>query len=605
MKVVACEKCGAKYQIDDNESVNDYECSVCAGNLIEVEEYPSTYSAINQNHSNNLYQNQDNPNSQIVYCESCGLKYSIDKNEYPEDYECSSCFGNLRYIDEELNENLEKRLKLRQRNIDSNSKINSNSDYLKPINQQNIPDSKWNDIENKNSINNNDNNNINNSNTINSNSNNNFNNSSNNKNSNYSNSESNSNSKSNFKSDVNYNSSSKFESPIVSPINDGSTEEIDKKLRTQMNNKFFNNVTQEYKDIVDSNFNDIEKREEKNSKISIFDRIAKNREMNENEGKKEEISESITNDREIDNLDSFPNTTDEKIDEIINKNNKKQELVPHPNIKNTSYHDVYIVAGLILVLIGFGDILLSQRVYSIIFIIIGFILFGIGVMQNKKYSATEKRGRIIRKKLLTLPENFYVLYFVKSPNANDGINHVVVGASGIFAIVSQSYNEKEDKEKPKIDTENLNLINKSKLDNFDLLGISDIVDQANNNYESNKKIVEENIPVENKQTKVGKFKFRETPLKFENNNKIKQKSIQLSEELIDFLNENGLKNCYVEPLVGFVNNDVAIINMPLTDEDLFLDELIYKIIHGNRQLDDVTTHKVAVLLSQYSTECSS
>lgn len=482
MKVVACEKCGAKYQIDDNETVDNYECSVCAGNLKEVEEYPSTYSSINQNYGNNLYKSSYNPNSQVVYCEKCGLKHTIDKNEYPEDYECSSCFGNLRYVDEDLNKDLEKRLKLRQKQRNSKSKINSNSRI----------DSK-----------------------------------------------------------------TKSDSNKTYTANKTSEEIKEEKLREEIKNEFYENL-------------DI--------------------------------------DKEIDELNNHTSTNKE-IDKFINNDNKKQELVPYPNMKNTSYHDVYIVAGLILALIGFADILLSQRIYSVIFIAIGFILFGIGIFKNKNYTATEKRGRIIREKLLSLPEKFYVLYFVKVPDANDGINHVVVGASGIFSIVSQSYNEKEDKEKPRTDHENINLVNKSKLDNLDILGISDIVEAANNNYENNKRREEEARAkmeeMEYKKQKVGKFKFRETPLKFDHNNKIKQKSIHLSERLIDFLNENGLSNCYVEPLVGFVNNDVAIINMPLTDEDLFLDELLYKIVHGRRQLDDTTTHKVAVLLSQYSTECSS
>lgn len=550
MKVVACEKCGAKYQIDNMENVNNYECSVCAGNLIEVEEYPS-YSSTNQNKSNTLYQNLNDPNLLIVYCESCGLKYNLNKNEYPEDYECSSCFGNLRYIDEELNKDLEKRLSLRPQNSNNNVESNKIS-----------------------------------------------------------------------------NSSSKLESDVIYPVNKLDINQIEEKLRNDIKYEFSNNLAQEYNNINNSDgksgenlLNDqslenkdpdnIERNEKKleKSNSSIFEKIA----IRGNKENENELSENINVDKEIAQINNPSKTADEQIDEFSNKDNKKQELVPYPNIKNTSYHDVYIIAGLILILIGFADILLSQRIYSVIFIAIGFILFGIGVMQNKKYTATEKRGKIIREKLLTLPENFYVLYFVKAPNSNDGINHVVVGASGIFAIVSQSYHEKEDKEKPKTDTENINLTTKSKLDNLDILGISEIVEQANDNYENNKKkkkIADENIeknttPIEDKKPKVGKFKFRETPLKFEHNNKIKQKSIQLSEELIDFLNENGLNHCYVEPLVGFVNNDVAVINMPLTDEDLFLDELLYKIIHGRRQLDDITTHKVAVLLSQYSTECSS
>ena len=57
-------------------------------------------------------------------------------------------------------------------------------------------------------------------------------------------------------------------------------------------------------------------------------------------------------------------------------------------------------------------------------------------------------------------------------------------------------------------------------------------------------------------------------------NKIKQKALSLGEDLINFLNDNDIKNCFVEPLVGFINNEVVVINMPLTDEDLFIEELL-------------------------------
>ena len=604
MKVVACEKCGAKYQIDNEETVDNYECSVCAGNLNEIEEYPSTYSSINQNHGNNLYESPYDPNSQIVYCENCGLKHTIDKREYSEDYECSSCFGNLRYIDEDLNKDLDRRLKLKYQQINSNSNINPNSEInpnsnpnittnseitpnsnpninpnsevdpnfhsVDPVNQRKSLYSKDSAIKNRNN-------------------------------------------------DPNTNSDSfpHSESNTISPAKEMNVNKVDEKLREQIKNEFYKNLASEYGDLPKQdlkNDNNIQaqkieniedeirkKLEEKNSRPSIFNRITNlGREKN-----KDEFPENIAIDKEIAELTNS-STAKKEINELVN-NNKKQDLVPYPNIKNTSYHDVYIVAGLIIALVGFADILLSKRIYSIIFVAIGFILFGIGIIKNQNYTATEKRGRIIREKLLSLPESFYVLYFVKVPDANYGINHVVVGASGIFAIVSQSFKEKEDKKKPLSNYENIKLMNK--LDNLDITGISDIVDAANNNYENNKKIEEaikkKHEKIEPKKEKVGKFKFRERPVKFEHNDKIKQKSIKLSEMLIDFLNENGLSDCYVEPLVGFVNNDVAIINMPLTDNDLFLDELLYKIVHGRRELDDVTTHKVAVLLSQYSTECSS
>ncbi|WP_225370174.1 hypothetical protein [Methanobrevibacter arboriphilus] len=235
---------------------------------------------------------------------------------------------------------------------------------------------------------------------------------------------------------------------------------------------------------------------------------------------------------------------------------------------------------MIIALIGLLDVLLSKRIYSVIFIVIGIIIFIIGLIKNNSYVSTEKRGRLIREKLLTLPGNFYVLYYVRVPNSNEGINHVVVGSSGIFSIVSQSYNEKEDKNKTKTENENKNLVNKSNLDDLTLLDESeniDVTNNINNNINSNinsdinnisnisnnknrdnknnknKKDNEDNEDNnnENKNTinntiakktilkKIikktpSKFKFKEAENKFPHNNKIKQKSIHLGEELIDF-----------------------------------------------------------------------
>jgi hypothetical protein len=44
--------------------------------------------------------------------------------------------------------------------------------------------------------------------------------------------------------------------------------------------------------------------------------------------------------------------------------------------------------------------------------------------------------------------------------------------------------------------------------------------------------------------------------------------------------------------------------MPLTDEDLFIDELLYKINTSIIKLDQETIDKCAVLISKYSADCS-
>ena len=583
MKIVVCEKCGAKYQIEKDEAIDDYECSVCAGSLKKVEEYslnPTSTSNLN----NISYNVQNDSNSHIIYCENCGLKYTLNDNERIEDYECSSCFGNLRYIDEELNKRYDNRM---ETNI--NTPINSNYYASKDQNKNNATN----------------------------------------------------------------------------------IAQLEKKLRTQIKNEFSYKILNSY---------------------IIYDKQNLKNEEEKEDKKLENIENEIRK-----QLEEKNNTSKEKTKTPPKTVREKKDLILHPNIKNTSYHDVYIILGLILILIGLIDIILSQRMFSIIFVAFGLIASFIGIIKKRKHSATETRGRIIREKLMTLPESFYVLYFVKVPSANDGINHVVIGPSGIFTITSQSYSEKENKENLKFPSKNIKSMSKSESEGLKLSDTHNADKVANNektigdektnekatkkidnnakpgqndkdkkkdnenkkgdeksdikntksknenkksknedkksnikntkSNDENKKSNDENKKSDGKDKKDNnndakkdnekkqtdkintknpeKFKFEGVQTKFDHDNKIKQKAIHLTEELINFLNENGLYVSYVEPLVGFVNNDVAVINMPLTDEDLFLNELLQDIIHGKRQLDDKTTHRVAVLLSQYSTECSS
>ena len=503
MKVVACKKCGAKYQIDDNETVDGYECSACAGSLEEVESYPLVSSTMNKRKADDL--NSQKADSQIAYCKDCGLKYRLETGENIDDYECSSCYGELRYADDKINRIIEER-KLIQKELSKNIPANNpNKENIQSKNKNTRPT-----LERKENI-----------------------------------------------------PQDRDESKIKTVKTETKKKNLQKTKTTKKN--LNNNKTNE---------NDLKSIED-----SLRNQV------------KNEFSDSLDNSYG----DKSRAKTSKEKDEV--KSNKK-DLVPDPNITNRSYHDVYIIAGLIVALIGFADVLFSQREYSIFFIAIGFILFGIGLYKIRTHKATEVRGKIIRDRLLTLPERFYVLYYVKVPGSSDGINHVVVGPSGIFSIVSQSFGEKEDKEKLKTDIESKRMIANSKLDDLILAG-TDPEDEANQTKKEDK---EEKEVKENKKSR---FKYTTKELKFDHNGKIKQKAINLSENLVTFLNENGFEDSYTEPLVGFVNKEVAVINNPLTDDDLFLDELLFRIIHGKQKLDDITTHRVAVLLSQYATECSS
>ena len=157
-----------------------------------------------------------------------------------------------------------------------------------------------------------------------------------------------------------------------------------------------------------------------------------------------------------------------------------------------------------------------------------------------------------------------------------GINHVVVGPTGIYALLSQKYNPKN---RLNSENENIELIKSAEADEAKF----EIADVGNRR----------------------RFRYTTKQAKFSQDNAIKQKALTLGEDLINFLNDNNIRNCFVEPLVGFINNEVVVINMPLTDEDLFIDELLNTIQNSTIKLNSDTIDKCAVLLSKYSADCSS
>ena len=75
MKVVCCKNCGAKYQLDDNDDLKTFECSSCAGEL----EYLEDYSDSSEKSHSSFIDSFRYDNSYIVQCEDCGLKYKIKK----------------------------------------------------------------------------------------------------------------------------------------------------------------------------------------------------------------------------------------------------------------------------------------------------------------------------------------------------------------------------------------------------------------------------------------------------------------------------------------------------------------------------------------------
>ena len=113
MKVVCCKNCGANYQLEDDDDISTFECSSCAGDLEYLEEYSNEET--NSKHS--FMDSFKHNNSYIVQCEDRGLKYKIKSSDSILDYECDSCGGSLRYLDEEMNKELDKYLEERRKKV--------------------------------------------------------------------------------------------------------------------------------------------------------------------------------------------------------------------------------------------------------------------------------------------------------------------------------------------------------------------------------------------------------------------------------------------------------------------------------------------------------
>ena len=511
MKVVCCKNCGAKYQLDDDDDITTFECSSCAGDLEYVEDYSNEE---NESHSS-FIDSFKYDNSQIVQCQDCGLKYKIKSNDNILDYECDSCGGSLRYLDDEMNKELDLYLEERRKEIQH---IKEESAATEPAPEE---------IR----------------------------------------TEDNSHS---FKSITNKLESFFSEEQMLKIANDEKKEKelqeeevTAKTARTTIPESVLSRFGKEFAVPKTNDYNVL-----KNFlKDEFFKGLDEYYPKNEKQTKKSygSLLERISLNEPGEPVDVVPDDF-AKIGEDFKV-----------DLGNLNTNNTIIIIGIIIFVLSIIEILIINSGIGIIAIFIGVIILGYGLYRSRDIKETEERTRIIREHLLTLPEEYYVFYNVKTPTSNSGINHVVVGPTGIYALISQKYNPKLRLES---ENENLNLIGSSELDEDK---IEEVPDSQNSM----------------------KFRYTTKQAKFSQDNKIKQKSLSLGEDLINFLNDNNIKNCFVEPLVGFINNEVVVINLPLTDEDLFIEELLNKIQTTTIKLDSETIDKCAVLLNNYAADCSS
>ena len=509
MKVVCCKNCGAKYQLDDDDDITTFECSSCAGELEYLEEYSDDGKKSRSSFINSFKYD----NSYIVQCEDCGLKYKIKSSDSILDYECDSCGGSLRYLDDDMNKELDNYLQERQKEAEK----------YRTQNQTQEPTPEEDETKTKDNI--------------------------------------------SLKSFTNRLENFFSEEHMLQIADDEKEQEeleeglhaktarttIPKSVLSKFGREFAVPKTNDYnilKNFLKDEFLKGMREyypityEEPKSGGSFFEKFSIKEPNIGITEPKEEVGEDASFDFDIKNMDT---------------------------------NSTVILIGVVIFILSIIEILLINSGVGIVTLFIGVIILCYGLYKTRDVKEYEKRTRIIREHLLTLPDDYYVFYNVKTPTSSSSINHLVVGPTGIYALLSQKYNPKLRLES---ENENLNLIGSS---------------------ESEEDKIEEITTTNN----VRRFRYTTKQAKFSQDNKIKQKSLSLGEDLINFLNDNNIRNCFVEPLVGFINNEVVVINMPLTDEDLFIEELLNKIQTSTIKLDSETIDKCAVLINTYSADCSS
>ena len=507
MKVVCCKNCGAKYQLDDDDDLSTFECSSCAGEL----EYLEEYSDDDNKSRSSLRDSLKYDNSYIVQCEDCGLKYKIRSGDNILDYECDSCGGSLRYLDEDMNKELDEYLKERKQEAEKYRKQTKSTAPTseEPKTEDNIRSIKsiTNKIEN-------------------------------------------------FFSEehmLEIADTEKRQQEVES-------ESTGKTARTTIPQAVLSKFGKEFAVPKTNDYNIL--------KNFLKDEFLKGMNKYYANVPKEDTSDE--------SLGFFDKLTIKEPDNNIIKTETTNDDDGLDLQEDLDTNTSLTIIGAAVFVISVIEILLINSGIGIIALFAGVIMLCYGIYKTRDVKETEERTRIIREHLLTLPEDYYVFYNVKTPTSNSSINHLVVGPTGIYALISQKYNPKL-----RLDSEN---------ENLNLIGSSELEEDK----------IEEFTTSQNTR----KFRYTTKQAKFSQDNKVKQKALSLGEDLINFLNDNNIRNCFVEPLVGFINNEVVVINLPLTDEDLFIEELLNKIQTSTIKLDSETIDKCAVLINNYSADCS-
>ena len=620
MKVVVCQNCGEKYQLDDEDDINAFECSVCSGNLEELDSFSSDEEKVSSG-----YDSQNPSDLVLVYCTNCGLKYQLTENDNIDEFECNSCGGSLDYVSNMVSASTETTdsTNFTQNPLTETPLADDEIDEIIPIHAE-----------------------------------------------------------ANFVEDSLYSGSDVDEIiPIHAELNaqDEGYSDEDYYYETEILPDTLESYEEEemvsYGSIYDSTLGDVDEiipihaerrhmetsrdiasgfgyRDEYEEELESEEtRLVEITDIPEDEMPespvslaRQELSEEdqklfarVQNEMVFDSPEEYEAfklarykyytaLSDILKDEYIRSMDKEfykgssvkrlikkgEESVKRGNLtasqedalvtpetvelmkaQNRAYEpkktnaDLYMLIGaFILVVSAAYYYFISQIWYVLIAVAIGVLILSYGIYKRYAFNSYIARGRIIRERLLALPNDFYVFYAVQPPQSKDIINHVVVGPTGVYTILSKRYDSKDYKNKVKSDNETDTMVNDS---------------ASIQNYMDKKNTLELQTDYKDNQTR---FEFGNEEIHFVNNSQIKRKALELNEDLAIFLDNKGFSGIYIEPLIGFVNDDLAILNVILTNEDLFIDELFNRMIRGQRRIDELTVAKIARLLSYYSADCS-
>ena len=643
MKVVVCKNCGAKYQLDDEDDINAFECSVCSGNLEELESFSSGEEQVSSD-----YNWQNYSDSVLVYCTNCGLKYQLSENDNINEFECNSCGGTLDYvsnmgsastdnatssifIDTPLTENplvddeVDEIIPIHaEANFDQFA--DSDVDEIIPIHAEaNFDQFADSDVDEIIPIH----------------------------------------AEANAQHDEYYDDGyygneypddesyleaietydSDDEMISYGSIYDSSLGDTDEIIPIHAEKRYMEtsrDIATGFAYRPDDEYGEVESQEERlveiidipedelpdspvslsRQELSEEDQKLFARVQNEMVFDSPEEYEAFKLARYkyymalSDNLkDDYIKSMDKEfykessVKRLIKKGEKSvkrgnltaseddalvtRETVELMKSQNRTYEpkktyaDVYILIGAFVLVVSAAYYFFVSRIwYILIAVALGVLILSFGIYKKYTFNNYIARGRIIRERLLALPNDFYVFYAVQPPQSKDIINHVVVGPTGVFTILSKRYDPKDYKNKVKSDNETDAMLSDS---------------ASIQNYIDKKNTLELQTDYDDNQSR---FQFGNEEIHFVNNSQIKRKALELNEDLAIFLDHKGFSGIYIEPLIGFVNDDLAILNVILTNEDLFIDELFNKMIRGQKRIDELTVAKIARLLSYYSADCS-